>query len=190
MLQPDTLTNSQSEEAIVVLGGGDMIEAEYGNKRTVSDYTLHRLKYAVFLHDKTKLPIIVSGGKADAALASEADLMADVLQNDYHIPSVIKEGLSLTTADESKLIASLLKQHHFNRIYLVTNAWHMPRSVYIFQCAGIKVTPAPMGYFLYGPGYALISFLPNIDALYASSIAIHEYIGLTWYHFYYGKKCV
>jgi uncharacterized SAM-binding protein YcdF (DUF218 family) len=65
----------------------------------------------------------------------------------------------------------------------------MPRSVFIFECWGIKVIPAPMGYFVYGPGYALISFLPNMDALKTSSIAVRELIGLSWYHLSHGKMC-
>lgn len=190
MLQPDSLDNSQPDDAIVVLGGGDSVEAEYGYKHTVSDFTLHRLKYTAYLHNKTHLPIIVSGGKSNGSMDAEADLMDSLLQDNYNIKADIKEDKSLTTADESKYIASILKQKQFHGIYLVTNAWHMPRSVFIFQCLGIKVTPAPMGYYVYGPGYALISFLPNMDALYASSIAIHEFMGLFWYHLYYGSRCV
>lgn len=190
LLNDEMLTADNNHDAILVLGGGDMTEVEYHNARTVSDFTLHRLKYAAYLHDKTHLPIIVSGGKTIASLDSEADLMAKILQDNYDIPVTIKESNSMTTADESRYILSILKQHDINRVYLVTNAWHMPRSVYIFECAGVNVTPAPMGYFSYGPGYALISYLPNIDALYASSIAMHEYIGMLWYRLYYSKQCV
>lgn len=190
MLQPSKLDQGQPHDAIVVLGGGDTIEAEYGNKRTVSDFTLHRLNYAAYLHKKNNLPIIVSGGRSIPSIDSQADLMANVLRDNYNIKVELKEDQSLTTADESKAIASLMKQHRLHHIYLVTNSWHMPRSIFAFQCAGVKVTPAPMGYFVYGPNYTLISYLPNIDALYASSIAIHEFIGLIWYNIYYENNCV
>ena len=141
------------------------------------------------MHQKTNLPIIVSGGKPKGYLSSQADLMATVLKNNYHLTSSLKEDKSRNTADESHFLSSLLKHNHLNTIYLVTNAWHMPRSVFIFQCAGIKVLPAPMGYYLYGPRYSVLSFFPNKDALYASVVALHEYIGLFWYHLYYGKQC-
>ena len=188
ILQPDLLTDVKASDAIVVLGGGDAIAAEYGNRHTVSDFTLHRLQYAAFLHKKTGLPIIVSGGKENGAVDSEADLMANVLRENYNITTLIKEDRSMTTADESKYLADLLAQHKMQNIYLVTNAWHMPRAVFIFHCAGVKVTPAPMGYYVYDPGYALISFLPSITALFASSIAIHEYLGLGWYYLNYRKS--
>lgn len=191
LLSPDLLSQPQSHAAIVVLGGGDSIEREYGNKHTVSDFTLHRLYYAAYLHNKMNLPVILSGGKSLSDIPdSEADLMANVLQENFKIPAFLKEDKSLTTVDESKFLKPLLRNNHIKTIYLVTNAWHMPRSVFIFQCAGIDVIPAPMGYLVYGPGYSFISFFPNIDALFASSLAIHEFVGLFWYHVHYGNKCV
>lgn len=189
LLQEKELAHPRSNFAIVVLGGGDALQVEYGMKRTVSDFTAHRVKYAAYLHQKMHLPILLSGGKSHADLDSEATLMANQLRDEFNINADYLETQSLNTADESRLILPILKQHQLDGVYLVTNAWHMPRSVFIFQCAGIKVIPAPMGYYVYGPGYALISYLPNMQALYASSIALHEWIGLLWYHFRYGHTC-
>ncbi len=183
LLQMDQLNTSTSHHAIVVLGGGETVQAEYGNKNTVSDFTLHRVDYAAYLHQKTHLPIIVSGGKANREGVSEAELMSNILKKNFHIKTILKEDKSLNTADESQFIAPMMKQYHFDAVYLVTHAWHMPRSVFAFQCAGIKVIPAPMGYYVDKPDFALINFLPNIDALHVSSVAIHEFIGLLWYHF-------
>jgi uncharacterized SAM-binding protein YcdF (DUF218 family) len=182
LLQIDQLNTSISHHAIVVLGGGEAVQAEYGNKNTVSDFTRHRVDYAAYLYQKTHLPIIVSGGKSNEEGQSEAELMSNILKNNFNIKTIIKEDKSFNTADESRLIAPIVKQHHIDAVYLVTHAWHMPRSVFAFQCAGITVIPAPMGQYVYEPNYALINFLPNIDALHTSSIAIHEFIGLLWYH--------
>ncbi len=181
MLPPNLNNQTQAQDAIVVLGGGDAVELEYSNKRTVSDQTVHRLQYAAHLYQQTHLPVIVSGGKPIGAIESEADLMATMLHDNYQMTDIIKEDKSQSTADESQLLQSILQQHHFKNVYLVTNAWHMPRSVFLFQRAGITVTPAPMGYYVYNTGYALISFLPNIEALSASAIALHEYLGIAWY---------
>jgi uncharacterized SAM-binding protein YcdF (DUF218 family) len=189
MLQPESLNNSDQHDAILVLGGGDKREVELGNKLTASDITQNRLKYAAWLHQKTNLPIIVSGGKSHPDLPSEADLMATVLHDNYQINSVFKEDKSQTTAEESVYVAKILQEQHFKRVYLVTNSWHMPRSVYIFECHGINVTPAPMGYYSYGPGFALISFFPNAEALAASATVLHEYLGRIHYRLSYGAQC-
>lgn len=179
MLNVESLAKA---DAIIVLGGGATMLKEY-NQYRVSDFTLHRLDYAVFLRQKTQLPLLVSGGKINGTPIAIADLMNDYLQERYQL-TALKEDTSLTTADESRLLIPILKEHQIKKIYLVTNAWHMPRSVYVFHCAGIDVIPAPMGYYSYGPDYSTLSFLPNKDALYASGIAMHEYIGLLWYRFH------
>lgn len=182
-LQSDNLKNRANDAVIVVLGGGDTRQPEYDNKQTVSETTLRRIQYAAYLHQQTQLPILVSGGRNPVSPKSEAELMAETLRENFNINHAYLEDKSLTTADESKMVKSILQEKHLKHIYLVTNAWHMSRSVYIFRQAGIDVIPAPMGYFVYGPGYALISYFPNMDALYASTVAIHEFLGLAWYRF-------
>ncbi|HSM98747.1 MAG TPA: ElyC/SanA/YdcF family protein, partial [Gallionella sp.] len=65
-------------------------------------------------------------------------------------------------------------------IYLVTHAWHMPRSAEIFRRAGFEVVEAPTAYTTrYRTD--LLSFLPQAGSLYGSRIFMHEVIGLLWY---------
>jgi uncharacterized SAM-binding protein YcdF (DUF218 family) len=181
LLQSTKLLNDPAS-AIVVLGGGDTIDVVYGNKHTVSDTTFHRLRYAAYLYKNTPLSIIVSGGSANGATDTEADLMKNTLKDDFNIDKVIKEDKSNNTAEESKYLMPILQQYHFKHIYLVTNAWHMPRSVYAFSGTDIDVIPAPMGYAKYVPDYhSALTYLPSIDALNTTSIALHEFIGLFWY---------
>lgn len=181
----DSLNQLSRQGAIVILGGGHLISIELGNKPSLSDTSFNRVRYAAFLHQQTKLPLIVSGGKEPGASYSEAEIMSHTLKESFHITTVIQEDQSHNTADEGKFLAPLLKRQGFKIVYLVTNAWHMPRSVYIFQKEGIRVIPAPMGYQVYDHHYTLLSVLPDMHALAATSIAIHELIGLLWYHLRY-----
>lgn len=184
-----TTLKPKPNAVIVVLGGGDTMKKEYDNKQMLSNYTLNRVQYAAYLENKTKLPMIVSGGRDIPAVNSEADLMAEVLQHNFKI-TPYKEDKSSNTADESLFILPILKTNHFEHVYLLTDAWHMPRAMYIFQCRGIKSTPAPMGFIAYGPGYSLLSFFPNAEALTWSATAFHEFFGLIGYSLYYGKNCI
>jgi uncharacterized SAM-binding protein YcdF (DUF218 family) len=181
-LQLNALTNKNMRGVIVVLGGGDAVSVEDNYKHTVSNVTLARIRYAVSLHQKTNFPILVSGGRAPGAVNSEADLMQNALRENFKMNAAIKEDKSMNTAEESKYVAALLKQRSFDVVYLVTNAWHMPRSVYAFKRAGINPIPAPMGYETYDHHYSLLSYVPNIHAFYATSIAMHEVLGLLWYY--------
>lgn len=185
-----TAENKNVSQLIIVLGGGDKILKEFGFKHTVSDNTLHRLDYAAYLSRELHLPILVSGGRYSIAAYTEADLMTDVLKDNLNITPKFKEDKSSNTADQSLYIQPILKENKINHVYLVTDAWHMPRSIYIFHCRGIDAIPAPMGYIENGSGYSIVNFFPSIHALSASTIAFHEYMGLLWYHFQYEKTCV
>jgi uncharacterized SAM-binding protein YcdF (DUF218 family) len=102
------------------------------------------------------------------------------------------EDKSINTADEAKFILPLLLQNKIHTIYLITNAWHMPRSMQIFNFYfskfNINVIPAPMGYVGISEKRETVSimdFLPWVQALEKSSIAMQEYIGMIWYKWYY-----
>lgn len=177
------LPSEKNHSVIVVLGAGNDKEVENGNKIGPSSTELTRLHYAALLHKKTGFPIIVSGGRGRGESITEAEIMQETLSDTYHIQNVIPETMGLNTREESVFVAKLVQQYHFDTVYLVTNAWHMPRSVSLFSREGMKVVPAPMGYETYDTHYSVLSFIPNIHALLAMSLAMHEYIGLAWYHF-------
>jgi uncharacterized SAM-binding protein YcdF (DUF218 family) len=179
MLDPEASGKHQST-AILVLGGGGSVDDAYRQVYTVSDVTLQRLKYAVSLYQKTHLPIIVSGGKTNGSNNSEADIMAKYLQENDNIIVAFKDEKSQSSENDHAYLASLFKQKHIDNIYLVTHAWDMARSQFIFECAGLKVTPAPMGYVESVDGI-VSNWIPNLRALNVSAIAVHEFLSMFWY---------
>jgi uncharacterized SAM-binding protein YcdF (DUF218 family) len=74
----------------------------------------------------------------------------------------------------------MLQQAGIHKIYLVTHAWHMPRSAEVFRRAGFEVVEAPTA-FTTSYQTDLLTFLPQAGSLYESKIFIHEVIGLMWY---------
>ena len=72
-------------QAIVVLGAGRNVDAPEYQGDTVDTFTLERLRYAAYLHRKTGLPILVSGGSAHQERVSQAELMRAVLVDDFHV---------------------------------------------------------------------------------------------------------
>jgi len=182
-LPVDVSAPSDNRTAIVVLGAGSAIQPEKNNRYSVTDLELNRLRYAAWLHKKTGLPLIVSGGPTQGLSFSEADLMQQTLQESFDVSADLKEGNGLNTAGEAAFMQPLLRQHHIDSVYLVTNAWHMPRSVSAFKRRGISVIPAPMGFYVYDQRYSVLSFMPNMYAFFAMSVALHEYIGLLQYRF-------
>lgn len=166
--------------AIVVLGGGKSHQSpEYGNG-TVLSPTLVRLRYAAYLHRRTGLPILVSGGSPEGSPQTEAELMQDTLQREFSVPVRWIEGGSANTLENARLSYKMLAAENISTIYLVTHAWHMPRAQRVFQAAGFNVIPAATGYTT-RYRLTLPDFLPSALALRDSALFFHEVIGTVWY---------
>ncbi len=178
----DAKIQQSNAQAIVVLGGGRQYGAkEYGGD-TVSPFTLLRLRYAVTLHKKTKIPLLVTGGAPLDDRIPEAELMASVLIDDYAITTKWLEQESKNTAENAALSAKILNAENINNILLVTQAWHMRRAVRLFENQGLTVTAAPtMFEGLKNNEISVFDFLPSIKAFQNSGYAIHEIIGQLWY---------
>lgn len=173
-------TNAQMADAIVVLGGGTYFNApEYGSD-TVGEGTLLRLRYAAKLYRETGKPILVTGGKPLGNELSEAQQMKRVLEQEFNVPVRWTEDASDNTFENARFSHDILSRQGINRIYLVTHAWHMPRSLRTFQQVGFDVIPAPTA-FTTRYRTDLLSLLPSADALHDSRIFMHEILGLLWY---------
>ena len=175
------LQEAAGAQAIVVLGSGLELDAEEYGGDTATDRTLVRTRYGATLARRFALPVLVSGGRPANAMRSEAEVMADILENEFKVPVRWRETQSLDTIQNAALSAAILKAAGVRRIVLVTQAFHMPRAVRLFRAAGLEVVPAPT-HFKAG-GLVLLSvndFLPRASALHNSFYALHEWLGIAW----------
>lgn len=168
-----------SGAAIVVLGGGLGRESpEYGTD-TVNPATLERLRYAAWLHRRTGLPILVSGGRPIDTRLSEAETMRNSLTADFNAPPSWIEADSLNTRENAARAQALLAPEAIRSVYLVTHAWHMPRARRAFEQAGFEVIAAPTGYTSITP--SPMAWIPSGQALRNTHIALREWLGQAWY---------
>ena len=168
-------------QAIVVLGGGKYhAPPEYGGIDTVNSAALVRLRYAAHLHRLSGKPILVSGGSPEGSAIPEAQAMKAALENEFKTPVMWTEDASATTLENARASFNILKAHGITRIYLVTHAWHMPRSQRVFSEAGFSVVAAPTGYATHFK-FTLMEGFPNAYSLHQSSVFFHEVIGIAWY---------
>lgn len=177
----DTITKSKAQ-AIVVLGSGMQAQAaEYQNSAQLSATAAVRLRYGAWLAKQTKLPLAFSGGRGWAAgqgsRQTEAEGAANYLKS-LDLPAAKwLDDESSDTADNAKEMARLLQKDQANRIVLVTHAWHMERSVKLFEAKGFTVLPAPV-YVITGESYALLNWLPSADGLRDSRNVLREALAL------------
>lgn len=165
--------------AIVVLGGGRNRGAlEYGGE-TLDAASLGRVRYGARLARLTGLPLLVSGGRPDGGAASEADLMAQVLEREFGVAVRWRETKSINTIENAHLSAAILAAAGIHRVILVTDATHMRRAGGRFRSAGLQVVPAPTNYRaqrLHTP----VDWLPSARGLRTSNRVLREWIGMLW----------
>ncbi|MDR3200637.1 MAG: YdcF family protein [Spirochaetales bacterium] len=174
-------------QALVVLGGGTIqASPEAGEGRdSLASGALGRAVYAFGLRDIFTGPYIAAGGRVfDYGQETEADVAGRLLVS-LGLPQerVLKEAESRNTWQNAKSIARLFG---YNKIILVTSAYHMRRSVFCFENNGFSVIPAPTDYWCARNSYYdIFSFLPSLDALAGTYAAMHEYVGLLYYRLAY-----
>jgi len=165
--------------AIVVLGGGMQQGAtDYGGE-TVNAVTLVRLRSAARLATRTRLPILVSGGRLPTTKTSEAEQMVDALERDFHTPVRWVEKASFDTRDNARLSVPMLEAAGIRTAVLVTDVEHMRRSRALFEAEGMPVICAPTDYYANATTTPL-SFVPNSNALRRSAWSLHERAGRLW----------
>jgi uncharacterized SAM-binding protein YcdF (DUF218 family) len=181
-VEPLPLTAGQRSgaQAIVILGGGRVhASPEFGGD-TVSFSTLRRLRYGAILARETNLPVLVSGGNPDRAEQPEARLMQVALERDFGVQARWVEDGSDTTLDNARLSAALLAPTGIRNVLLVTDAYHMNRSMQAFEAAGLAPIAAPTGYADRRAFHAQ-HLVPNVDALRISNLALREWAAGLWY---------
>ena len=174
-------------QAIVVIGGGFQGSAgEFKRNVAIKSNTLLRLRYAAKLARENDLPVLVSGGKTLYGFdISEAELMAEVLENEFGIAVAWQETESYNTAQNARLSWRILQSENIRRILLVTQAYHMPRAAMEFRKAGFQVLPASTAYFRGRFGFSWTDLIPSVYALEQVFLLAHEMAGMLWYSIRY-----
>jgi len=166
-----------TKPAIVLLGGA---MRGYTHMGTLPDLNQQadRLVHATALIKAGKAPLmIVSGGAAPGEPSEASQIRELLLLMGVSDRSLVMEELSRNTHDNAIYTAQLLKERGIQEVLLVTSAFHMRRSVALFEAQGIDVVPAPTDYQRMAGTVVLPSGVPGVANLSRTSIAIHEIVG-------------
>jgi uncharacterized SAM-binding protein YcdF (DUF218 family) len=182
---PKALSVTAQAQAIVLLGGatrGDTHMSSLGDLNQQAD----RLVHAVALYKAGKAPLILVSGGGQAGARPEAELMRDLLVV-MGVPAeaILLERQSRDSYQNSLYSAVLLNNLKIRKILLVTSAFHMRRSQGLFAAQGLEVIPAPTDYQRLVMPPVLPRWLPLVENLSRSTIALHEHLGY-WVYRYRG----
>jgi uncharacterized SAM-binding protein YcdF (DUF218 family) len=138
---------------VLILGGGrEAFAPEYG-VASLSQASLERLRYGVWVSRETGAPMMFSGGLGHASEPgkTEADVAADIAQREFLRPMRWVETKSRDTRENAQYSAAMLRDLDVQQVVLVTHGWHMPRALRAFKEAAAhekaqwEIVPAPMG---------------------------------------------
>jgi len=168
-------------DVVVLLGGGIVVgNADVDGLDTFNGSMANRTITAIRLAKKHDLPLLYSGGKMFAgdgdqgALVKRYAVSLGMSQNRIFI-----EGDSLNTTQSVPMMMPILRREGWKRPIVVTSAYHMERSVRIFNNAGVDVQPWPCDFRRsIGSPVTYVDFLPSAWALETTAIFIREVLGI------------
>lgn len=172
-------------DAIVVLGGvtappvppRDTIDVGAGFDRLLHGLRLLRLG---------KAPILVLSGGAAAErtgmqISEAARLYQLALEYGVEPRSLLLEERSNNTYENARFTSELLMNKGLSTILLVTSAAHMPRAAAAFKRQGLNTVAAPTDLRVVEEPNLVHGFMPGLNGLEYSTIALREYCGLAIY---------
>jgi uncharacterized SAM-binding protein YcdF (DUF218 family) len=178
-------TLAQRADAIVVLGSGRERNDPTWGSDIPTGVALERMRFAARLSKASGLPILTTGGLHYGEPPSEAAIMADSLRDDFGVKVRWQEGESRTTWENANMTAAILLPQGIKRVVVVTQAWHMPRSVWSFEKAGLSVVPAPVGFLSVDNARPFGGWMPESKAVWQSGQLLNEVAGLIGYRLFY-----
>jgi uncharacterized SAM-binding protein YcdF (DUF218 family) len=128
---------------------------------------------------------VTGGANGPDKEKTAASAMLHTLVTDFQVPVRWVEDRSRTTAENAFFAAEILFPQGVRHIYLVSQAWHLPRARDVFTETGFEVIPVGAGnreQRRLEPRH----FVPAAGAFRDSTIAVHEWIGRVWYRLRHG----
>jgi uncharacterized SAM-binding protein YcdF (DUF218 family) len=165
--------SARDAQAIVILGAGIRPSAPEFGGDTLASLTLERVRYGAVLARTTGLPVLVSGGTVFGG-PSEAELMRDALQSEFHVPVRWIEPYSRNTRENARYSARILRANGIERVVLVTHGFDAQRGSAEFRDNGIGTVAGATGLPAGGTSETIFDWLPSMSALRLSYYATYE----------------
>lgn len=161
---------------IVVLGAARVTEDASPADRW--DQGLFRIMEGVRLWKGIPGAVLVLSGGSYPGGQSNAEAMA-ALPEQIGIPrkALALETRAWDTMDEARLFSEIVGNKPFA---LVTSAVHIPRSLALFRSVGTNPIACPCDFRTKGMPAWYTWFLPSVEGIGNSEVALHEYVGKLW----------
>lgn len=166
---------------VMILSGG--FTRKNSGKSEPGPFTTQRLIEGASLARQKGYPILLSGGLSYDRGESIARSMERAIRRWGYKGEIMLEENSRTTWENMTYSASILRHKGVDRIVLVTNSFHMKRSLWMAKKAmpDIEVYPYAIGSLADDMNSDPLKWIPTAGALRDSTLAWREIVGLTVY---------
>jgi uncharacterized SAM-binding protein YcdF (DUF218 family) len=184
---PPGKVDASSDDTLVVLAGGLVVDDSEGTQYRLSDSTLQRCVWALRAYrDAGGCRMVLCGGKVDQTTPGPtlAAAMRDFLVEAGVRPDdLILEDKSRTTYENALFCKERIGGENApeGRIWLVTEAIHMRRAERCFRARGIDVVSAPCDHHAWREDFTAASVIPSARGISRVTTAAHEWLGILWY---------
>jgi uncharacterized SAM-binding protein YcdF (DUF218 family) len=163
-------------EYIHVLGNSHDTDKSQPISSQISDAGVKRVIEGIIIHNHIPNSKIIFTGYEGQTDISNAQMNARLAKElNVSRSDILINPLPKDTKEEALFTKTVVGKQPF---VLVTSASHMPRAMMLFESLGMHPIAAPTNF--YRTEFRGYLRAPDAHALYISTIAIHEYIGIVW----------
>ncbi len=171
--------NAAPLDALFVLGGGSQMDAQ---GRPLLGLSGDRILEAARLWHAGKVRCLVASGASDDARTGRRNLGAETceLWRSLGIPSKAVRFLDepcFITRDEIQAYGRLQAREGWQRVGLLSSAWHLPRAMALAKGAGLEVVPIPSDRRGRIPRFQLWHIVPQEEGFQKTQLACWELLG-------------
>ncbi len=122
-----------------------------------------------------------SGSLLDQRKSESVLLREFAIESGLSLEQIIIDPTSRNTHENAVNTAALVREHEFEKILLITSAFHMWRSEAAFNKQGLFPVVYPVDFNASSDTISIFDFLPSVGALNQITWIIHELLGLAIY---------
>jgi len=179
--QVDQSTNNVKDVHLLVLGAGDSSDSRLSYSGQLHLSSIYRLTECIRLYHsipESRLVFTGNSGCKSIAQANVHALAAQELNINVADIYIIPEGWNTRT--EAAAYYKYFGTNH--KLYLITDAVHMPRAMMIFRDIGLDPIPAPTNYRLRQNDYKrhFSDYFPSAHYITYMELVFQAYLGVLW----------
>ena len=180
---PLSINSLQKHDAIVVLsmGGTKKVRTNSNTRYEIVNASRFFSGLELFKNYKADLLIFTAGQvpwnvnrKPEGIVLKNKAISIGIPQSKILVTENVKN-----TYEESIAVTKLIPNN--SSLILVTSAFHMHRSKYLFEKQGFDIIPYPVDFKTSNAKTSIMNFLPSVSSLNKVSLFIRENIGRLYY---------